>query len=57
MIDWETKVRIDIGAAHGIAYLHEYCRSIAYHSSYIIFSFGFPDVNSLNDGVLSNCFL
>ena len=57
MMDWETRMRIDIGAARGIAYLHEDCRPIAYHLSSILFSFGCPDVNSLNDGVFSNCFL
>ena len=57
VMDWETRMRIAIGSARGIAYLHEDCRPIAYLSSYILFSFGCPDVNSLNDGAFSNCFL
>jgi len=46
MMNWETKMRIVVGVAHGIAYLHEYCKPIAYRSSFIIYSFSCLDVNS-----------
>ena len=57
VMDCETEMRIAIGATRGIAYTHEDWRPIAYHSSSILFSFGCPDVNSLNDGFFSNLFL
>jgi hypothetical protein len=46
VMDWETKMRIVVGVARGITYLHEDCKPIAYHSSFIISSFSCLDVNS-----------
>ena len=54
VMDRETRMRIAIAAACGISYLHEDCRPISYPSSSILFYFGCPDLNSLNDGVFSN---